>query len=147
MIGTRCTLPALALASLALAVRLPAQAAPAEPPVRGFPTALLAAERAREDALRAVPSADTLRAQLVALSAFPHEAGTERSHRVAETILARFRAFGLDARIEQFEALMPRPVTRSLELLGPEHYTALLKEPAVAGDPTSGQADQLPSFN
>jgi len=144
---TRRILPLLALASLALAARLPAQAAPAEPPVRGFPTALLAGERAREDALRAVPSADTLRAQLVALSAFPHEAGTERSRRVAETILARFRAFGLDARIEQFEALMPRPVTRSLELLGPEHYTALLKEPAVPGDPTSGQADQLPSFN
>ena len=146
MTGFRTSL-GLAAPWLTLAARLAAQAAPAAPPVRGFPTEMLAAERAREDALRAVPSPDTLRAQLIALSAVPHEAGTERSHRVAEAILARFRAFGLDASIEQFEALMPRPVSRSLELLSPERYTARLKEPAVAGDPTSGQADQLPTFN
>jgi len=131
-----------------LVIAAPAGAqTPAAPPVRGFPGALLAAERVQEDVLRAVPSADTLRAQLTALSAFPHEAGTERSRRVAETILARFRSFGLDAAIEPFEALMPRPVSRSLELLGPERYTAGLREPAVAGDPTSGQPDQLPTFN
>jgi N-acetylated-alpha-linked acidic dipeptidase len=115
--------------------------------VRGFPRAVLADELAREAALRAVPSADTLRAQQTALSAVPHEAGTERSHHVAELLLARFRSFGLDARIEQFEALMPRPVSRSLELLAPEHYTAELREPPLPEDPTSGQSDQLPTFN
>ena len=133
------------LLSLVSAARLAAQAAP--PPVRGFPSALLEAERRQEEALRAVPNADTLRAQLIALSAVPHEAGTERSHRVAAAILARFRSFGLEASIEQFEALMPRPVSRSLELLSPEHFVAQLKEPAIPGDPTSGQADQLPTFN
>ena len=115
--------------------------------VRGFPQAVLADELARESALRAVPNADTLRALQMVLSAVPHEAGTERSHHVAETILARFRSFGLDARIEQFEALMPRPVSRSLELLAPEHYTAELREPPLPDDPTSGQSDQLPTFN
>ncbi len=147
MIGTGRSTMGASLLSLAVAAQLAAQAAPASPPVRGFPTALLAAQRLREEALRAVPDPDTLRAQLIALSAFPHEAGTERSHRVAETILARFRAFGLDASIEQFEALMPRPVSRSLELLSPEHYTARLAEPAIPGDPTTGQPDQLPTFN
>ncbi|HXY69727.1 MAG TPA: transferrin receptor-like dimerization domain-containing protein [Gemmatimonadales bacterium] len=135
------------LATVVAAARLAGQAAPDAPAVRGFPRAMLADERAREDALRAVPSPDTLRAQLVALSAVPHEAGTERSHRVAETILARFRSFGLDASIEPFEALMPRPVSRSLQLLAPERYTAGLKEPPVPGDSTSGQPDQLPTFN
>jgi N-acetylated-alpha-linked acidic dipeptidase len=130
-----------------LAAPLSAQTAAAPQPVRGFPGALLATERVREDALRAVPSPDTLRAQLIALSAVPHEAGTERSHQVAEAILARFRSFGLDASIERFEALMPRPVSRSLQLLSPERYTARLHEPAVVGDPTSGQAEQLPTFN
>jgi N-acetylated-alpha-linked acidic dipeptidase len=141
-------LAAAACLLLAPAAALRAQGAPAAPAaVRGFPPALLADELAREAALRAVPNADTLRAQLIALSRVPHEAGTERSHRVAEAILARFRAFGLDASIEHFEALMPRPVSRRLELLAPERYTAQLKEPAVAGDPTSGQADQIPTFN
>ena len=132
---------------LAAAAPLGAQNVPAPQPVRGFPGALLATERLQEDVLRAVPSPDTLRAQLIALSAFPHEAGTDRSRRVAEAILARFRSFGLDASIEQFEALMPRPVSRSLQLLAPERYTAQLREPSVPGDPTSGQPDQLPTFN
>jgi N-acetylated-alpha-linked acidic dipeptidase len=115
--------------------------------VRGFPPALLGDELAREAEFMAVPNADTLRAQLIALSAVPHEAGTERSHHVAEMILARFRAFGLDASIEQFEALMPRPVDRALELVAPERYVAELREPALGEDPTSGQTDQLPTFN
>lgn len=131
-----------------LAVVLAQLQAPSAPAaVRGFPRDMVAVEARSEDLLRAVPNADTLRHQLETLAAVPHEAGTERSRHVAELILARFKAFGLDAHIEQFEALMPRPVSRTLELVGPDHYTAVLKEPAVAGDPTSGQPDQLPTFN
>ena len=150
MIGTRVWLATAAALLLAPAQALRAQSAPSTPApssVRGFPPALLGDELAREAALQAVPSPDTLRAQLMALSAVPHEAGTERSHHVAEMILARFRSFGLDASIEQFEALMPRPTARALELIAPEHYAAELKEPALAEDPTSGQTDQLPTFN
>ena len=148
MTSTRVWLAAAATILLAPVPALHAQTAPSDPPpVRGFPPPLLADELAREASLRAVPNADTLRAQLIALSAVPHEAGTERSHHVAEMILARFRSFGLDASIEQFEALMPRPTSRSLELIGPEHYAAELKEPALGEDPTSGQTDQLPTFN
>ncbi len=145
MTRIRAWLTAVALLLAAPATALHAQAAPAS--VRGFPRSLLADELARETALRAVPNADTLRVQLIALSAVPHEAGTERLHHVAEAILARFRAFGLEASIEQFESLMPRPVSRSLELVAPERYVAELKEPALAEDPTCGQTDQLPTFN
>jgi N-acetylated-alpha-linked acidic dipeptidase len=117
-------------------------------PIRGFPTSQTADQVRREQLARAVPSRDTLRAQMRLLAAVPHEAGTERSRHVAELILARFRSFGLDAKIEQFEALMPRPVSRTLELLAPERFTATLEEPTVAEDPTSGQkAQQLPTFN
>jgi len=116
-------------------------------PIRGFPRAQVAGERRREEQLAAVPRRDTLRAQMELLAAVPHEAGTERSRAVAERILARWKSFGLDAKIEQFEALMPRPVRRTLELVAPEQYTALLKEPALSEDPTSGQTDQLPTFN
>ena len=148
MTRTRVWLAAAAATLFTAVPALHAQSAPATPSaVRGFPAALLADELAREAALDAVPNADTLRAQLIALSAVPHEAGTERSHHVADQILARFRSFGLDASIEQFEALMPRPTVRSLELVAPERYVAELKEPALGEDPTSGQTDQLPTFN
>ena len=147
MTRTRVWLTAAAATLFAPVPALQAQSPAAPPAVRGFPAALLADELAREAALDAVPSPDTLRAQLIALSAVPHEAGTERSRHVADQILARFRSFGLDASIEQFEALMPRPVARSLELIAPERYAAELKEPALGEDPTSGQTDQLPTFN
>ncbi len=117
-------------------------------PIRGFPTSQTADQVRREQLARAVPSRDTLRAQMRLLAAVPHEGGTERSRHVAELILARFRSFGLDAKIEQFEALMPRPVSRTLELLAPERFTATLEEPTLAEDPSSGQkAQQLPTFN
>ena len=124
-----------------------AQETRAPAPIRGFPRDQLAAEQQREVFVRRVPSRDTLRAVVRLLSAVPHEAGTERSHHVAELILARFRALGLDAKIEQFEALMPRPLSRTLELVAPERFTASLREPALAQDPTTGQPDQLPTFN
>ena len=117
------------------------------PTIHGFPNALLDSQRRHEALVRAVPSRDTLRALVRRYAAVPHEAGTERSRHVAELILARYRALGFDAHIEQFEALMPRPVVRRLELVGPTHSVALLREPALARDPTSGQIDQLPTFN
>jgi N-acetylated-alpha-linked acidic dipeptidase len=62
-------------------------------------------------------------------------------------VLSQFKSSGLDARIEEFEALMPYPTERSLELVAPERYVAELKEPVVPEDPDSGDAGQLPTFN
>jgi N-acetylated-alpha-linked acidic dipeptidase len=134
----------LLVAAIVLAAPLRAQQ-PA--PISGFPADQLAAQARRETLARAVPSRDTLRALVRLLSAVPHEAGTERSRHVAEVLLARYRALGLAAHIEQFEALMPRPVSRTLQLEGSSPFTAGLKEPALPQDPTTGQADQLPTFN
>jgi N-acetylated-alpha-linked acidic dipeptidase len=98
---------ALALAAAPLAAQQPVA------PIRGFPASHLAAQARREALARAVPHRDTLRALVRAMSAVPHEAGTDRSRHVAELLLARFTAMGFDARIEQFEALMPRPQSRT----------------------------------
>jgi N-acetylated-alpha-linked acidic dipeptidase len=141
-----CRLPAVLLFAIAVAP-LGAQARPELSSIRGFAADALATQRSLEQRLRSVPSADSLRARMRLLSEEPHEAGTERSRQVAELILARFRSFGLDARIEQFEALMPRPVSRSLELLGPERFTASLSESVLSEDKDSGDREQLPTYN
>ncbi|MGI9078603.1 MAG: transferrin receptor-like dimerization domain-containing protein, partial [Gemmatimonadaceae bacterium] len=73
--------------------------------------------------------------------------GTDRSRKVAEHILARFKSFGLDARIEVFEALMPRPISRTLEMIAPEKFVASLKEKAAPGDKDGNDANQLPTYN
>ena len=137
----------LRIACAALLLSLPPLAAQQPASIHGFPQSQLAVEQRHEALARSVPSRDTLRALVRSLAAVPHEAGTERSRHVAELLLARFRAMGFDARIEQFEALMPRPLTRTLELVAPVRFTASLAESGLAEDPTSGQPDQLPTFN
>ena len=81
------------------------------------------------------------------LSAFPHNLGSPGSKAVADKILAIYKSYGLDAHIETYTVLFPTPKTRVLELTAPTKYSALLKEPALAEDATSGQANQLPTYN
>src|ERR1700721_3118297 len=67
-----------------------------------------------ESQARAIPSADNIRATVQKLSSQPHLAGTPGSKAAAEWILAQLRAYGLDANIETFEALLPTPQERLL---------------------------------
>ncbi len=115
--------------------------------IRGFTAAHAAEEREREKQFQSVPSPAELRENMRAISAEPHHAGSAGSRKVAEYILAKFKAWGLNASIEEFQALMPYPTERVVELVAPERYAARLKEPAVPEDPDSGDADQLPTFN
>jgi Predicted aminopeptidases len=54
---------------------------------------------------------------------------------------------GLGCPIETFSVLYPTPKKVALELLGPHPFTATLKEPALAGDATSGMPGGLPPYN
>jgi N-acetylated-alpha-linked acidic dipeptidase len=120
---------------------------PAAAGIRGFSSRDVGAERELEQRFRAIPRPDNLREYMRAITAEPHHAGSPGSRKVADYVLARFKSFGLDARIEEFEALMPYPTERSLEMTAPEPFTAQLKEPAVPDDPDSTDAGQLPTFN
>jgi N-acetylated-alpha-linked acidic dipeptidase len=117
-----------------------------EPPIRGF-IGGADAQHDIERRFQAVPSPGKLREYMRTITAEPHHAGSPGSRKVAEYVLAQFRSWGLDAQIEEFEALMPYPSTRVLELAGPEPFVAALKEPALSVDPDSGDAGQLPTFN
>ena len=115
--------------------------------IRGFTGAHVAAERDLEKRLQAIPSPENLREYMRTIAAEPHHAGSAASRKVAEYILGKFKSWGLNASIEQFEALMPYPTERVVELVEPDKYVARLKEPVVANDPDSGDAGQLPTFN
>src|SRR5437762_77901 len=117
------------------------------PSIRGFTSRHTVQEREREKLFQSVPSPAELRENMRTISAEPHHAGGPGSRRVAEFILAKFKSWGLNASIEEFQALMPYPTERVVELLAPERYVAKLKEPVVPEDPDSGDADQLPTFN
>jgi len=81
------------------------------------------------------------------LSSRPHHLGSVAGKEVADKIAAQFKTYGWDTSIETFHVLFPTPTERKLELLTPLKYSAGLKEPAVAGDATSGQDGQLPTYN
>jgi N-acetylated-alpha-linked acidic dipeptidase len=81
------------------------------------------------------------------LSAKPHNTGSPGCKENAEYILSLYKSWGWDARIETFKVLFPTPKTRVLEMIAPTSYKALLKEPALKEDATSGQQDQLPTYN
>jgi N-acetylated-alpha-linked acidic dipeptidase len=107
------------------------------------------AERQWEEKLRAIPSPENLRSYMQHLSARPHNVGTAYDKENAEWILAKFKEFGLDAHIEQFDVLYPTPRERVVELVeGGPKFVAKLQEPPVPQDPTSSQqSEQLPTYH
>ncbi|MGD0007532.1 MAG: transferrin receptor-like dimerization domain-containing protein [Terriglobia bacterium] len=125
-------------------------AAPAEEPVplQGFSSNAARAEREWEGKFRSIPSPDNLRDYMKRLSARPHHVGSPYDKDNAEWILSRFKEWGWDAHIENFEVLFPTPKERLVELVEPTKFTAKLEEPTVPEDPTSNQHDeQLPTYN
>ena len=139
---------ARALVASALGALLLAAAPSPTADLRGYSTDAAKAERDWEAKLRAVPSPDSLREYMRRLSARPHHVGSPYDKDNAEWILAKFKGFGLDARIETFDVLFPTPKERVVELVAPTKFVAKLQEPPVVGDPTSSQqAEQLPTYN
>jgi len=133
---------------LCLCLAAPAVLGSEPPPsIRGFTSHHAVEEREREKVFQSVPSPAELRENMRTISAEPHHAGSPGSRKVAEFILGKFKSWGLNASIEEFQALMPYPTERVVELVAPERYVARLKEPVVPEDPDSGDADQLPTFN
>src|SRR6476620_2529671 len=92
-------------------------------------------------------SAENIGSTIKELSAKPHNLGSAGSKAVAENIYNRFKSYGWDVRIDTYHVLFPTPKTRVLEMTAPTNYKAVLKEPALREDATSGQPDQLPTYN
>jgi N-acetylated-alpha-linked acidic dipeptidase len=97
--------------------------------------------------MRDVPSPELLREYVKHMSAEPHHVGSAYGKQNAEYIRDKFKSWGFDARLEEFDVLFPTPKERVLELLEPKRYTAVLKEPAIAEDPDSADENQLPTYN
>src|ERR1700730_1775412 len=116
---------------------------PADPPtLSGFSAYSARTERDLEDKFRAIPDRGNLRQYMERLSARPHHVGSPYDKQNAEWILSKFKEWGLDAKIETYDTLLPTPKERLLELVDPRRVTAKLLEPAVSGDRTSSQHDE-----
>lgn len=113
-----------------------------------LPFVSLIAQPSLEERFRALPETVRMRATLERLAARPHHIGSAYGKQNAEWIAGEFRSWGFDTRIETFHVLFPTPKERLVQLLGPTTYTAKLVEPAIPGDPQSGQqSEQLPAYH
>lgn len=142
--------------SALLLIVSPFVSAQPEPPAANPPPAVLLGYSSQnavlqtqwEGKFRDGISPANIRESMRRLSARPHHVGSPYDKDNAQWILAKFKEWGFDARIETFDVLFPTPKIRVLELLKPTHFRAGLQEPPVASDPTSGQtAEQLPTYN
>jgi N-acetylated-alpha-linked acidic dipeptidase len=145
--GWSAVILVIAAAAGAQAPPTSARAAADKPPLRGFTAAGSKKERAAEETFRAVPKPENAREYMRRITERPHHAGSPASRVVAEYILGQFTSWGLDASIESFEALMPYPTERLVEMVAPEPFTLKLAEPALAQDPASNVPGGLPTFN
>lgn len=137
--------PSIALLSV---ITLVLQAAEPVRPLRGFSAEEARVERQWEEKFRAIPSPENLREYMRRLSARPHHVGSPYDKDNAEWLLAKFKSWGLDAKIEVFDVLFPTPKERAVELVEPTKFTAKLDEPVLAIDPTSDQkSEQLPTYH
>jgi N-acetylated-alpha-linked acidic dipeptidase len=115
--------------------------------LRGFDPAAQREETQWEQQARAIPDAANIRSIIQRLSSQPHLAGTPGSKQTADWIISQLRQYGLDASIETFEALLPTPRERILEMTEPTHFQAKLAEPAIAVDPDTANPDIVPPYN
>jgi len=92
--------------------------------------------------------AENIRENMRRLTAHPHHVGSPYDKDNAEWLLAKFKEYGFDAKIETFSVLFPTPKERVVELLEPTRFKAKLQESVLSADPTSSQTgEQLPTYN
>lgn len=114
----------------------------------GFSDQAATAQRALEQRFDAELKADDQREWMRQMSSQPNHVGSPHDKANAEFMLAKFKEWGWDARIETFDVLYPTPKSHTLELVEPTRFTAALKEPPIDGDSTSSNtADALPPYN
>ena len=144
---SRTAVPTLLVILAGLALPPAARPQSADPP-RGFLAGQWEEQRQIEERFRAIPDPARIREYMEYMSEEPHIGGFGHgSKRVADYALEKFLSFGLDAAIEETEALMPLPVDRHVEVLGPEPYTMRLAELGIPEDKDSSDPGQLPTFN
>ncbi|HVG26584.1 MAG TPA: transferrin receptor-like dimerization domain-containing protein, partial [Acidobacteriaceae bacterium] len=101
-----------------------------------------------EHRFRAIPDAARAHQNMRFLAAHPHNVGSAAQRKHAEWMVAKYKEWGWDAHIEQFDVLYPTPKTMQLELVGPTHFKASLSETPLPDDPyTHETSTQLPGYN
>jgi len=114
----------------------------------GFDAVASKAQRDLETKFDTGLKAEDMDGWLKHMSAKPHHAGSAESKQVAEFIAAKFKSWGYEVEIAEYQILLPTPLERELELLAPTKFKASLLEDSLAEDPsTAVRKNLLPPYN
>src|SRR5271155_1294305 len=117
------------------------------PGIRGFASARVAAERALEQQMRAIPDPARAESNLRHITSEPHMAGTEASHRVAEWLRDQYRSYGFDSEIVSYSVWLAQPREVHLELIAPDKKKLATPEKSYAADPDTSDPNAVGAFN
>ena len=139
------------LAASFLLLSLPFQGVAQQPAAKtlpGYTGANSATELDWEQRFRAIPEAARAHENMRFLAAHPHNVGSEAQRKNAEWMVAKYKEWGWDARIEQFDVLYPTPKSQLVEMISPTHFKLKLEETPLPDDPyTHETKTQLPGYN
>jgi N-acetylated-alpha-linked acidic dipeptidase len=117
-------------------------------PLMGFSAPAAQSQLQLEQQFDSQLKASNLGEWMKRLSAHPHHVGSPWDKDNAEYMVGLFKSWGYDAALAEYQVLFPVPKLRQLELISPTTFKAVLAEPALKEDATSGQtAEQLPTYN
>jgi N-acetylated-alpha-linked acidic dipeptidase len=103
-----------------------------------------ASDRTTEARFDAGIRAEDQRGWIERMASAPNHVGSPHDRANAEFLLAQFRQWGWDARIETFDVLYPTPIFTRVELVAPTRIVLGGQEPTIAGDPKATGA--LPPY-
>ena len=135
------------IASLGLLLSLAPIAQAQEAPILGFTSESAAAERDLEARFDEQMNRDNLREWMARITSEPFFVGSPHNKENAEWVADLFRDWGYDTEIVEYQVLFPKPRVREVEMVAPVQYRALLTEPVLDADATSGVDGRLPPYN
>ncbi len=135
------------IAPLGLLLCLAPSAQAQETSLLGFTSESSAAEQELEARFDELLNRDNLRDWMERITAAPFYVGTPHNKENAEWVADLFREWGYDTEIVEYQVLFPKPRVREVEMVAPEQYRALLAEPVLDADATSGVDGRLPTYN
>ena len=115
--------------------------------LRGFSTAASEAERERERAFLAKPSATEAETDFDVMTAAPHHTGSPYQITLADYVAEQFTRFGLDVARYEYSVLVPWPGDRRIEIVTPDRRKLEVDEETLPGDRWASMPGILPAYN
>ncbi len=125
----------------------PAGSAQEASPPLGFTPSHAERQLEAERRLDALVTPRNLETWMRRMTRRPFYVGAPYNRDNAMWVAERFRGWGYQVEIAEYEVLFPEPRVRELEMVAPERFVATLAEPELPEDATSGVEGRLPTYN